>query len=63
LKYDAKDIEIIDLTMYQWNKKNQTKGKKKQETNLQKWRKEKSSGNNHDNQTHALVIFNNNMYG
>jgi hypothetical protein len=29
LKYDAKDIEILDLTKYQWNKKNETKKKKK----------------------------------
>jgi hypothetical protein len=28
LKYDAKDIEILDLTMYKWNKKNETKEKK-----------------------------------
>jgi hypothetical protein len=30
LRYGAKDIEILDLTTYQWNKKNETKEKKLQ---------------------------------
>jgi hypothetical protein len=39
LRYGAKDIEIPYLTTYQWNRKNEIKEKKLQETNLQKWRK------------------------
>jgi hypothetical protein len=49
LRYGAKDIKIPHLTTYQWNKKNETKVNKMQETNLQNWKKEKNNGNNHDN--------------
>jgi hypothetical protein len=48
LKYDAKDIEIIDMTMYKWNRKNEIKEKKNTRNQPSKMEK-KNSGNNHNN--------------
>jgi hypothetical protein len=44
LRYGAKDIEIPDLTTYQWNRKNETKEKKHKKPTLKNGKKKKIVG-------------------